>query len=322
MIRPIPVEVPEDAPRLLARYGLAEARADAAAASVGLPSGFPELDDAGVRFGAGRVHIIAGRPGSGKTAFLLEIVARAAAVEARNDAPAPVVMVSYESNRYELYVRLVVQECGRRRIESGLPGGAPGIDHRTRWLRGEHPPDEIAAELDGAAEEVDRLVRCGALVLVDGDREGGEVDILVAALEAAAAARGGPPALVVLDYAQKIRPPREMRGASRQEQLAHVSDLIRQYAKGNTTAFAVPVVLGAQVNREAKDGQPRLHHVREADDLANDASTVLTIYRPDDTSTLMEVAIEKNRDGPSGGTPTPLGWDGPSMHVHQRRGRL
>lgn len=320
ILQPEPVEPPADTPKLFSRYGLAEARADASAAGAGVSTGFPELDEAGVRFGAGRVHLIAGRPGEGKTSLLLEILSRYAAAAARGSTSAPGVFVSYEMNRYELFLRLVVQEVGRRRVESHLPGGAPSLDLRGRWLRGENVPEEIAVEMDGAAAEVERLIRLGLIVLVDGDRDGGEVDTLVEALQEAADARGAPPGLVILDYAQKVRPPREARAASRQEQLAIVSDVVRQYSKGGTSpAYAVPVVLGAQVNREGRETQPKLHHVREADDLANDASTLLTIYRPEDRPETMSIAVEKNRDGPSGGSPLVLGFDGPSMHVHRAR---
>jgi replicative DNA helicase len=91
------------------------------------------------------------------------------------------------------------------------------------------------------------------------------------------------------------------------------------------------VIVGAQVNRETveSDGttvQPELHHIREADDLANDAAGMLTLHReklklPGENSGYadgkeMHIKIVKNRDGKRGKVVT-FQFEGESGRITQ-----
>lgn len=301
-------------------YTLAEARADALRAGEGLSSGFSALDAEDFRYRPGKLYAVVGRPSEGKTAFLLETVIRSLDVPG-GDALGPAVFVSYEENLHHIYTRLLLRQLERYRLDS--PGANIPVIARTaveEWLRtgaiGNGTASPWIEALAIVAGAIDRHSAAGRLVLVDGDADGGEVDRLIAWLRESAAHAKVTPRLVAVDYYQKVRPPTYMRGESRQQQLQEVADILRRYAKGETAetsgqdadvSRAVPVLVGAQVSREATDAkgipvQPELAHIREADDLANDAAGVLTLHRPEETGgEVLNVKVVKNRDGRRGG---------------------
>lgn len=335
-----PLHASEGTPDLFRPYTLEDARRDAAAAGEGLPTGFKALDQEDLRWKPGKLYVVAGRPGEGKTTLLLEMLMRH--VEERSkylDLPdtflgidddvwaktkekaaqalekGPAVFVSYEDNRFNLYVRLLLRTCAgptpddpQAELDQAPPKVVAEEWLRTGTVSDAAPAERWAYDLERAAEELDSYSRNGLLVLLDGDQDGGDVDRLLENLRAAQNARGEPPSLLVVDYYQKIRPPADLRGASRYEQLQEVADLLRRYAKGEQEGqerpeYAVPVLVGAQVNRDVTAGkesvQPELHHIREADDLANDATAVLTLHRPgaDKDGQPLKVKVVKNRDG-------------------------
>jgi replicative DNA helicase len=318
-IREVPAEpnpeIPE--PPRFTGYTLQDARRDASAAGEGLSTGFAQLDAWGLRWNPGKLYAVVGRPGEGKTTLLLEILMRH--IEAREAGKvssdrAPAVLVTYEENRHDLFLRLLLREIARAGNRTPPPRHVAKTWLQTGKIAA---ADSMASMWDtllrDAAERLDAHANAGRLTLVDGDRDGGDVRTLLGGLGAAAQTFGAPPSLVVVDYFQKIKPPQdEYLRTSRQAQLQEVADELRQYAKGQTgareddslTAYAVPVVVGAQVNREtvrvgSKDKederQPELHHIREADDLANDAAGVLTLFRPEPGT--LQVKGVKNRDG-------------------------
>lgn len=339
-----PVEPSPGADTLFAPFTSHDARAELLASADALPTGFTWLEKNGFRLSPGKLYAVAARPGVGKTAMLLELLIRNAEREPDAGAPlpGPAVFVTYEERRADLYLRLLVRQLYVQ--EGGFPSrwDDPSKPHwqqltkprymARQWLRNEL--DVAQPEIANAAKTLDRLTETGRVVLVDGDRDGGDVDLLLDALTAAAAAQGRAPSLVLIDYYQKIRPPSDLRGKGRQEQLQAVADTLRRYAKGELpdSPGPVPVVVGAQVNRLADaDGKtsglpPELAHIREADDLANDAAGVLTLHRgfPHDDEAL-RVRIVKNRDGVVPTVDPELGtglktwtFHGPSGRIHEQ----
>lgn len=313
-------------------YTLAQAREAAQLAGEGLSTGFPKLDAEDFRLRPGKLYVIAGRPSEGKTAMLLEICMRTA-TERPRETLGPSIFVSYEENLHHIYLRLLLRGVGRENMTRTGLLDLPPRTFSEAWLRGatvitSASVQKWSDDLQRAADQIDALGHAGRLVLVDGDADGGEIDSLTRWLRRAAEFSEQSPGVVVVDYYQKIRAPLYMRGASRQEQLQEVADLLRRYAKGERLPdphdrtgqtgapadprHAVPVLVGAQVNRESveKNGvsvQPELHHIREADDLANDAAGVLTLHRPSDE--VLNAKLAKNRDGKRGSTVT-LGFFG------------
>jgi replicative DNA helicase len=303
-------------------YRSKEAGADLKQSGEGFSTGFAFLDSMSFHLVPGKLYAVAARPGSGKTALLLELLLRHAEIRAGlRDQPddyapidaknrAPAVFVSYEEPRSELYVRLLLRVVAEQ--AGGPPAWwtekTPGRWWARKWLKAELKIDrpEIEEAFSKAAAYLDGLIADGHMALVDGDRDGGNIDLLLASLTRGAAAKGGPSSLVLVDYYQKIRPPESTRASSRQMQLQEVADRLRQFAKGELVdaqrgaSWAVPVFVGAQVNRTAsaqgkEDGDPPdLDQIREADDLANDAAGVITLHLQGEE---LKAKVAKNRDG-------------------------
>lgn len=310
-----PVEPPNAEP--FPPYLIRDAVADVQKMGEGIPSGFDELDTLGFKWRPGKLYAVMARPNHGKTTFLLETLMRHA--ETIQEGQGPAVFVTYEEHRAEVLNRILRREVARERTHIfGIPGG-PTRDIVAGWLRmgggtsGPEGSERHLEDLIKAGSRLDQLGNAGRLVIIDGDQSGEDgggldVDDLTRKLRQESEAAGLPPSLVVVDYYQKVRPPAGYRGESRQAQLQAIVDTFRRYAKGQkageppTPEYAVPVIVGAQVNRETvtaeKPRQPELHHAREADDLANDAAGVLTLLlEGEEHPGTLSVKAVKNRDG-------------------------
>lgn len=310
-------ETDEDADdKLIRRYTQKDAQSDLKTLGDGYHTGIQELEARRFRWLPGRLYGIIGRPGHGKTALLLELVMRH--VQQRKEKPdkrGPAVFVSYEVPMVDIYIRLLRREVAESRRKRGVSiSKTPAPEDVRQWLRDPEGHPEHAHELEPAAEALDAYQREDLLRVVDGDADATNVEKLVQELEDHAEEAGKPFSLVCVDYWQKVKPVIRPEITSRYLQLSDVADRLRRFAKGEKTGeYACPVVLAAQVKRTEKDEQPLLHQIREADDLANDASGVLSVWfqgqdeeHPDDRAFQVsieknfQVSIEKNRDGVRG----------------------
>jgi replicative DNA helicase len=112
--------------------------------------------------------------------------------------------------------------------------------------------------------------------------------------------------LAVVDYLQIIAPPALGRGANREAEVAAISRTLQQCAMRNR----IPIIVLAQLNRQAVSGPPRLAHLRESGAVEQDASVGIIIDRvkadgddrQPDTGKPIECTlnVEKNRNGPTG----------------------
>ena len=77
---------------------------------------------------------------------------------------------------------------------------------------------------------------------------------------------------VFVDYIQLLRLKEARRGASRQEELSHICELLKRLAKET----GLPIILGAQFNREVNN-PTKMHYtkIREAGDIEHSASLIL-----------------------------------------------
>jgi replicative DNA helicase len=126
------------------------------------------------------------------------------------------------------------------------------------------------------------------------------------------------PSLLVVDYLQLMRAPRE-RNVSRDEQLSEITAGFKQLAKELDCA----VVYLSQLNREVEkrqDKRPMLSDLRESGGIEQDADDVLFLYRPEyylRTKTppedvgVAEVIVAKQRNGPDG--IVRVAFDGPTV---------
>jgi replicative DNA helicase len=225
----------------------------------------------------GNMIVIAGRPGTGKTALAVT----AARLTAR--AGIPVGIISLEMSDEELGGRFLAQES---RLDWGR------FDDRWR------PTEDQSRRMTVGASAFARLP-----ITV---HEGHAVTISAIAAKARRWKRSNGMRLLVIDYLQLVNgnPKR-----SREEQVSEIS----RGVKGIARELRIPVMVLAQLNREMekdKNRKPRLSDLRESGAIEQDADFVGMLYRsnapdsrleedPNDIEVNLHVA--KNRAGRAGG---------------------
>ena len=104
--------------------------------------------------------------------------------------------------------------------------------------------------------------------------------------------------LIVVDYLQIITP--DDRKAPREQQVADMSKQLKWLSR----ELQVPVLVLAQLNREAEKGQPfSLKMLRESDAIGQNADVVLALDRGavgTEDERKAALTIGKNRNGPVG----------------------
>jgi len=212
----------------------------------------------------GELQIIAGRPGSGKTALAMQVAKK------QSDAFRPVLYVSAEMTKSELVARVL---CGMTGIES-------------RVIRQGQASGQMLAQLKEANADLDETP------LLIYDKPAPTVQ-KIRALAKIQKANGGLDLLVV-DYIG-LMTPRDRR-VSRHEQVGEITGMLKQIAK----ELSVPVIALSQLNREADGALPKLSHLRESGSIEQDADIVLFIHRSGDQSKLI---VGKHRHGDTGSFP-------------------
>jgi replicative DNA helicase len=113
--------------------------------------------------------------------------------------------------------------------------------------------------------------------------------------------------LVIVDYVQLMDPP---HGAfSRENEVAQISKGLKRTAMKRD----VPILMLAQIRRDAEGKVPTLSDLRESGSLEQDADEVLFIHRETDPETHVlkdrgMLVLAKNRDGESGSFPVTYNW--------------
>ena len=224
----------------------------------------------------GGLTIVAGRPGSGKTAIAVR-VARHLAREGKR-----VYFVTLEMTASELAERMLA-------AESRVDGSA--------LMRGRISQDDRRAVVDHSM-----CMATWQLFLDDAPTRSMPQ---IGAMARRVARRHGKLDLVIVDYLQLVEP--ENTKDPRQEQVAKISRMLKRLAR----ELGTPVMCLAQVNREVEDTankRPRLSHLRESGAIEQDADAVMFAHRPimyiegkvtpygqaEDA----ELILAKNRNGP------------------------
>lgn len=287
-------------------FDILAAAAKRGEAITGVPTGFVRLDKKIAGLHKGDLYIVAGRPGMGKTAFVLNIalnVARPRRINAAEpddpygagDVEEPghaVAFFSLEMPREQLASRLLASEAqvDASRIRSGairtedwnkLTDAAARIGRLPVWL-----DDTPAITLLDLRAKIRRL---------KAEVERGSGD------QPAAKDLG----LVVIDYLQLMQGRRD--AGSREQEISELSRGLKQLAK----EMQVPVIALSQLNRSVetratKDKRPQLSDLRESGAIEQDADTIVFIYRdeyynPDSPDKgVAEIIVAKQRNGPTG----------------------
>ena len=223
------------------------------------PTGFRPLDDylgGGLR--SGELTLVGGPQGQGKTTFALQIARNVAAAGDR------VVYISYEHPDTDVFTRLVGMEAGLAveydamtldqlrtalNVEQASTGG---LSERLGWYGG---GAEAIAAVESYGDRLEVVSADGGAIDVDGLR---------------AAVGGGAPALLIIDYLQKVA----ADGATETDRVTVVVEALKDLA----LSLELPVLaIVAADNAGISGGRVRLHHLRGSSALAYEADVALML---------------------------------------------
>jgi replicative DNA helicase len=241
---------------------------------LGLPTGFPALDQLTGGLEPGELVVIAGRPGHGKTTLAMNIAEHALLREDKS-----VLVFSLEMSRQELVTRMAASMSRVNMRKFRTPRQLDDAD----WPR----VTEAMSSVHGKPLWIDDT---GAL----------HINQIRARARAHAQRKGLQ--LVIVDYLGLAR------GDSPKlyEAVTQISGGLKALAK----ELHVPVIAVAQLNRDVerrKNGRPMMSDLRDSGAVEQDADKILFVWRPEvsDPDNAMiagaaEVVLAKNRNGETG----------------------
>ena len=241
----------------------------------GVPTGLIDLDRLLGGLQKSDFLIIAGRPGMGKTGFLLSVAKNAAQKHKKH-----VAVFSLEMSAEQLVQRLIAQETGidTQRLRTGklkddewriLTNAIEVLSGTQIWL------DDTPA-----ITPLQLRTKCRRLHLEH------ELD------------------LIVVDYLQLMSG--DTRNDNRVQEVSYISRNLKVLAR----ELNVPVLAAAQLSRAVEqraDKSPILSDLRESGSLEQDADIVMFIHRPDaldkdnPRQDLAHLIVAKHRNGPTHG---------------------
>jgi replicative DNA helicase len=240
----------------------------------GVPTGFIDLDRLLAGLQPSDFIIIAGRPGMGKTSFMLSVVKNAAQAYKKH-----VAIFSLEMSNEQLVQRLLSQETGidSQRLRTGKleDNEWPVFTHAIEVLNDTH----IFLDDTPALTPLQLRTKARRLHLEY------QLD------------------LIVVDYLQLMT-----TGARTENRVQEVSNISRNL-KVLARELNVPVLAAAQLSRAVEqraDKEPQLSDLRESGSLEQDSDIVMFIHRPEmyekDTlrQNIAQIKIAKHRNGPVG----------------------
>jgi len=240
----------------------------------GVPTNFRDLDNLLGGFQPSDLLIIAGRPGQGKTSFMLSIAKNAARINNKHIA-----IFSMEMSNEQLVQRLISQETGidAQRLRLGKLQG----DEWNLFAEAVESLSRTHVFLDDTPSITPTQMRakCRRLHLEH------RLD------------------LIVVDYLQLMQG--DYRSDNRVQEVSYISRNLKTLAR----ELNVPVLAAAQLSRaveQRSDKRPLLSDLRESGSLEQDSDIVMFIYREDKDQeesimkNVAEIIVSKHRNGPTG----------------------
>jgi replicative DNA helicase len=240
----------------------------------GVPTGFYDLDKLLSGLQPSDLLIIAGRPGQGKTGFLLSVAKNAGLTHKKH-----VAIFSLEMSNEQVVQRLIAQETGidSQRLRTGklLENEWPLFTHAIEVFSDTH----IYLDDTPGITPLQLRTKCRRLHLEYG------LD------------------LIIVDYLQLMGG--DTRNDNRVQEVSQISRSLKVLAR----ELNVPVLTAAQLSRAVEqrtDKRPVLSDLRESGSLEQDADIVMFIYRPDqyekdtDKQNVAQIIVAKHRNGPVG----------------------
>lgn len=240
----------------------------------GVPTGFKDLDKLLTGLNASDLLIVAGRPGQGKSGFLMSVARNAAVLHKKH-----VAVFSLEMSNEQVAQRMISQETGidAQRLRTGKLNDDewPKFTHAIEMFS----DTKLFLDDTPAVTPLQLRTKCRRIHMEYG------LD------------------LVIIDYLQLMGG--ETRNDNRVQEVSYISRSLKVLAR----ELNVPVLTAAQLSRAVEqraDKRPVLSDLRESGSLEQDADIVMFIYRPDqyekDTQkqNVAEIIVAKHRNGPVG----------------------
>lgn len=247
-------------------------------AVTGVDTGFADINEKTLGLQPSDLIIVAGRPGSGKTAFSLMLAQHAAFHCNKN-----VVFFSLEMSKEMIAMRILCSEANidTRKFQSGyltqdefetLHQVQAGLLASKLWII--DTPGINVAEMKAKCMRI--------------EADHGKLDLMVA------------------DYIGLMGGSGKKKFNVRQEEVSGISRDLKGLAK----ELNIPLVADCQLNRgpeQRADHRPQIADLRESGSLEQDADVVMLLYRADmyrpktePKDKIAEVDIAKQRNGPTG----------------------
>lgn len=239
----------------------------------GVPTGLTDLDKLLGGLQKSDLLIIAGRPGSGKTGFLLTVAKNAALKHKKH-----VAMFSLEMSNEQLVQRMIAQETSINTQE--LRSGKIQDEHWDILAQAMETLSNSRIYLDDtpALTPIQMRTKCRRLHLEH------QID------------------LILVDYIQLMSG--DSRNDNRVQEVSYISRNLKTLAR----ELNVPVLAAAQLSRAVEqrtDKTPQLSDLRESGSLEQDADIVMFIHKKEDipdeqqNKELIELMVAKHRNGPT-----------------------
>ena len=265
-------------PRVIAE---AESRSRNGVVLSGVDTGFRDLNEMLGGWKSGKIHVVGGRPGMGKSSFLL---CTALAV---GEQGSPVLFASAEMTKEELTQRALAVTANLD--VRGVTSGKFSDTHGNPW-----------SDLSNAQA---RLAKIPFSIFF---KPGMSVSELRTAMRTTQRESGQKLGLVVVDYLQ-ILDGKRAKGESREGEVSRLSRELMWLAQ----EMDVPIILASQLNRSVesrnnKNKRPTMADLRESGAIEQDAYTISLLYRDEyydrqsDARGIVEVIVGKHRNGPTG----------------------
>lgn len=243
----------------------------------GQPTGFKDLDNVLGGLQRTDLTLVAGRPGMGKSSFLLSVV-----MNMLRAAPGKrIALFTLEMSAEQLVQRAMSLEAGINL--RALRAGQIGRDGWANFVRTAGKISPYTLFIDDRPGLTPAQIRAACRRLVMGY---------------------GPLDIIVVDYVQLMKGG-SFKPSERVQEIGFISKSLKALAK----EFDVPVLVAAQLSRAVEQRQnkrPVLSDLRESGDLENDADIVMFLYRDEvynentEFPNEAEVIVAKHRNGPTG----------------------
>ena len=239
--------------------------------SIGLKSGFHDLDSIIHGFQKSDFIIIAGRPSMGKTALSLNIV-----INIIQYSKLPILFFSLEMSKEQIMYRLLAMESNVNQMR--LRNGKLSQNDWIKVNKMVNILSKLPLFIDDSSDLSIQNIRSKIKILMFEQNQVG---------------------LVIIDYLQLMQNSR-LKIENRVQELSQITRSLKIIAR----EFNIPIIALSQLSRSVEnrvEKRPVLADLRESGSIEQDADLVLMLYRKQNNNDNdIELIIAKQRNGPVG----------------------